>query len=59
MLLMASLRSGPIRWQWICVLPEHKSKGRGPVNTLHSMLQCGISFIKAVDFKDLSIEQTV
>ncbi|EHH04583.1 hypothetical protein MEA186_31286 [Mesorhizobium amorphae CCNWGS0123] len=41
------------------MLPKHKPKGRGPVNTLHRMLRCGISIPKAVDSKDLPIEQTM
>jgi hypothetical protein len=41
------------------VVPQHKPKGRGPVNMLHHLLRCGISFLKPVDGKDLPIEQTV
>jgi hypothetical protein len=39
------------------VLAKHKPKGRDPVNTLRRMLRCGISVPKAVDWKDLPIEQ--
>jgi len=41
------------------VLTKHKPKGREPVNTLRGMLRCGISIPKAVDSKDLPIEQTM
>jgi len=41
------------------VLPKHKPKGRGSVNMLPYLLRCGISFPKAVDWKDLPIEQTM
>jgi hypothetical protein len=41
------------------VLTKHKPKGREPVNTLRRMLRCGISVPKAVDWKDLPIEQTM
>jgi hypothetical protein len=41
------------------VLPKHKPKGSGPVNMLHHLLRGGISFPKAVDWKDLPIEQTL
>ncbi|WP_281015790.1 MULTISPECIES: hypothetical protein [unclassified Mesorhizobium] len=37
---------------------KHKSKGREPVNMLRRMLRCGISIPKAVDSRDLAIEQT-
>jgi hypothetical protein len=38
-------------------LPQHKPKGRAPVNTACILLQCGISLGKAVDWPDLPIEQ--
>jgi hypothetical protein len=58
MLLMAS--SGGIRFVAAeYVLPKHKPKGSGPVNMLHHLLRCGISFLKPVSGKDLPIEQTL
>ncbi|TGU53821.1 MAG: hypothetical protein E5V49_01430 [Mesorhizobium sp.] len=59
MLLMASLRVKSDSLAGEYVLPKHKPKGRGPVNTLHRMLRCGISVSKPVDCKDLPIEQTM
>ncbi|UCI33166.1 hypothetical protein [Mesorhizobium sp. B4-1-4] len=60
MLLMESLRvkSDSLAGEYV-YCQAHKPKGREPVNMLRRMLRCGISVLKAVDWKDLPIEQTM